>query len=518
MVRFGATRMLVLLSLGIAIYACSGSGSTTTSTVYPAPFNSANGEGELISANTVTTYSTSAASNPSTSIALDSYYTATICPIILNEAQCAQNKTNLSTPEFGNFNLGADPIANNPLGIKQVNAVKITYGVINVGGAAVTVWGGIVIPELAAGSIKGIVLYFHGMTVQRTNVPSTFVTPSNPFGNGEGILLAALWASQGYVVVMPDYIGLGDDTADLHPFVIYPQQNAQSGLAMVNAARSYLASTDNITGRLPLFLAGYSEGAPYALDAGRIMQGNPRYASTLKVDLTEAVPISGPFDLTGTMTPYLFDNITVSSNHWFSLDPNTSAVSKPYLSALLLSFANYAGVTPTDIVVNAFYSCIQSDEVACGTSGNLNGLFFESNIDAIDVALIAAGQATHTTWSTSSNSIEPLMTPVYSQALMEQDQKNALYAQLLQADAYLFIPAFPVALVSFEQDSIVTRKNTDVVYAYLTGQNPGGPYQELLVNNDNFVAPGIFSPGPIDHMSELPFLAVLALNQFNTAQ
>jgi len=269
---------------------------------------------------------------------------------------------------------------------------------------------------------------------------------------------------------------------------------------------------------LPLFLAGYSEGAPYALDAGRIMQGNPRYASTLKVDLTEAVPISGPFDLTGTMTPYLFDNITVSSNHWFSLDPNTSAVSKPYLSALLLSFANYAGVTPTDIVVNAFYSCIQSDEVACGTSGNLNGLFFESNIDAIDVALIAAGQATHTTWSTTSNSIEPLMTPVYSQALMEQDQKNALYAQLLQADAYLFIPAFPVALVSFEQDSIVTRKNTDVVYAYLTGQNPGGPYQELLVNNDNFVAPGIFSPGPIDHMSELPFLAVLALNQFNTAQ
>ena len=80
------------------------------------------------------------------------------------------------------------------------------------------------------------------------------------------------------------------------------------------------------------------------------MQDNPRYATALNVDLKLAVPMSGVFDLTGTMLPYLFDNVSNNNNHWFLLDPTTSALSKPYLSAnLALSFASYGGVAPTDI-------------------------------------------------------------------------------------------------------------------------------------------------------------------------
>jgi hypothetical protein len=54
-----------------------------------------------------------------------------------------------------------------------------------------------------------------------------------------------------------------------------------------------------------------------------------------------------------------------------------------------------------------------------------------------------------------------------------------------------------------------------VAFKYITTQNPTGPYQEFLVDNANFLVPGIFFAGEVDHTTEVPFLAVLALNQFN---
>jgi hypothetical protein len=67
------------------------------------------------------------------------------------------------------------------------------------------------------------------------------------------------------------------------------------------------------------------------------------------------------------------------------------------------------------------------------------------------------------------------------------------------------------------QDSVVTRVNSDVAYAYFIGKRPNGPYQEELVDNNEFLAPGLVGVGPIDHTTELPFLTVLVLNQLNLA-
>lgn len=519
-------RALLVLMLGLALVASacgSDSGSSSSGAASnPAPFNSGKGEGKLSKALTtaVTTYSTGA-SNTATSEdspltpALDDYYMSTICPSSLNQTQCMQNEANLNTTVFGNFDVTADPIANNPLGIKTVDAIKITYGAINVNGASVMVSGGIVIPELTkASSIKGIVLFFHGTTIQRSAVPSNFITGANPNGDFYGILLAALWASQGYAVVMPDYIGLGIDTVNPHPYVVYPEVNAQSGLAMVRAARTYLSG--RLPGTLPLYISGYSEGGAYALEAAHLMQNNPRYASSLKVDLKLALPMSGVFDLTGTMLPYLFDNISSNNNQWFSLDPTTSALSKPYLSAdLALSFAHYGAIAPTDIMATAFYDCPQGS-VSCGASNNLDGLYYETDVTDTVAVITVAGQATNTSWAINSNSVEPLLTTTYATQLMQGDTKNPLYAQLLSADTYLFIPEFPLTLVSLQMDSVVTPVNTKTAFSYITGRNPTGAYQEFLVDNADFTVPGaLFGTSEVDHTTEVPFLAVLALNQFN---
>lgn len=495
-----------------------------TPTPYPPPFDTSAGEGDLLSSELVTTYNT----DPGPA-GLDTFYSDLICNG-LDTAQCTTNTDNLDTPEFGNFDLAKDPIANNPLGIKTIDAVKIDYTAINVDKSALPVSGGILIPQIpSGGSIKGIVLYFHGTTVQRSAVPSNFTSTSNVSTYTDSIVLAAIWASQGYVVVMPDYIGLGDDTTHPHPYVVYPSENAQTGLAMLKAARTLLSKSYGISGLLPLYISGYSEGGAYSLQAGHMMQDNPLYASVLDVNLRKVVPLSGFFDLSGTGLPYLFDNISASHNDWYSLNPTESAISKPYLSAyLVVSFAHYSGISADDILASSFNNCPTSS-TDCGASNDLYGLYFTapqgSDYNA-KVAFLAYGLATLTGWSVSKNDITPLLTPAYAKALMEGDSSNPLYAKVVQSDTYPFVPDFPVTLVSLRHDSVVTRKNTDVAFSYFIGHNPTGPYKEDLVPNsdflvmsslaDYFTAPSA-SVGEVDHLTELPFLSVLILNEFNTA-
>ena len=117
------------------------------------------------------------------------------------------------------------------------------------------------------------------------------------------------------------------------------------------------ADIEQVNGALPLFITGYSEGGAYALEAGHLMQNNSGYASQLNVQLKKVTPMSGFFDLSGTGLAYLFYNISNSDNPWFSLDPQTSELSKPFLTAyLVLSFAQYAGIPPTDMLASPFYT------------------------------------------------------------------------------------------------------------------------------------------------------------------
>jgi hypothetical protein len=228
-------------------------------------------------------------------------------------------------------------------------------------------------------------------------------------------------------------------------------------------------------------------------------------------------------DLSGTGLSYLFYNITNSDNPWHSLDPQTSELSKPFLTGYLtLSFANYANIPPTNILNNVFYASGCSSSSTAG--GNLDDVYFtDSQFPDYDVAVLAAAdcQAVATGWGSGptnySNAVTPLLTQSYANALMQKDTSNPLYAAVVNANTYLFTPKFLVTLVSLEQDSVVTRTNSDVAFTYFNQQNSGGPYHEDLVPNSDFFIPGTFSDGQVDHTTEVPFLSVLILNQCNTA-
>ena len=517
--RMRACSLPILSVLLAALVAGCGSSKPTLGAAGQPPFNTAAGEGNLVSQQLVTTFSTA---STSTQAGLDAFYSQTICPSSLTSQNCATNQASLNTAQFGNFDLSADPIANNAAGVKLVDAIKLDYTAINVDQTPVQVSGGLAVPEIAPSAIKGVILYFHGTTVQRTNVPSNF-TATTDATYTDGTLLAAVWASQGYVVVMPDYIGLGDDTTHVHPYVVYPAQNAQTGFAMLKAAETVLASKYQITANLPLFITGYSEGGAYALQAAHMMQTNAQYASVLNVTLKDDVPLSGFFDLSGTGVSYLFYNMdpNASSNPYYAYSPLTSIASKPYLSAYLtLSFANYSNITPTTILASSFYNFPCSSGSNCNT---LDTTYFTgpqtSNYDTTVITL-ADAQAESAGWGVfTNNAVTPLLTPAYATALQNQDTTNPLYQQLVNADTYTFTPSFPVTLVSLQQDSVVTRVNSDVAFAYFTRQNAKGPYQEILVPNSSFmVSDGEYLPNAeVDHLTEVPFLSVLILNQFNQA-
>ncbi len=144
------------------------------------------------------------------------------------------------------------------------------------------------------------------------------------------------------------------------------------------------------------------------------------------------------------------------------------------------------------------------------------------------VAFLTYALAANTGWSLDNNAVTPLLTAAYASALQNRDSSNPLYQQVVSADTYLFTPAISITLASLQKVSVVTRKNSDVAYAYFIQHNAAGPYKEILVNNNNFLVAGglavdYFSMGatsgasPVDHSTELPFMSVLILNEFNTA-
>ncbi|MCE1195825.1 S9 family peptidase, partial [bacterium] len=151
----------------------------------------------------------------------------------------------------------------------------------------------------------------HGTQVNRNNAPSKFDPNPGAFlqeplrpETDEALLnylecaMGASMAGMGYIVVMPDYPGFGDN-ADIHPYV-----HGSLGDCVRDAVKETIALTmtdqwkDRLSWNGRLYLIGYSEGG-YAT-----MVGAKSLAAMTdgKIRVTAAIPCDGAYDLSGTMT------------------------------------------------------------------------------------------------------------------------------------------------------------------------------------------------------------------------
>lgn len=131
-----------------------------------------------------------------------------------------------------------------------------------------------------------VVAYEHGTRIERSFLLSN---PSNADTNAA----IAWYAAKGYVVVAPDYHGLGVSNLPYHPY-LNAEAEADASVDALRAARALLAKQGLTIGKL--FVTGYSQGGHAAMATTRALE--TRYQG--EFPLRAAAPMAGPYALEQT--------------------------------------------------------------------------------------------------------------------------------------------------------------------------------------------------------------------------
>ncbi len=249
---------------------------------------------------------------------------------------------------------------------------RIVYKTTNTDGTTTQASGAILVPvttdKTAMMSIQ------HGTITDETQAPSYHAVGSESYAAG------SLFASLGYIVVYPDYIGYGASKLLPHTYE-HREGLATACIDMLRAAREFVKQ-ENIGWDDRLYLAGYSEGG-YATMA------------TLK-KLEEIAPTefniravscgAGAYDKTATIK-YLLNNKTVG----------VAEYNKLYLWVLLTYDRIYKLNRPLNAYFKEPYATqIQSQKQNASIGFSLNTIFTESFLksmnDGTDTALLNAAK------------------------------------------------------------------------------------------------------------------------------
>jgi poly(3-hydroxybutyrate) depolymerase len=166
--------------------------------------------------------------------------------------------------------------------------------------------GALMVPTGAAPSCSGprpLVLYAHGTNPNQALNIADVTNPSNT----EGVLIAAMFAAQGYIVVAPNYAGYDISTLGYHPFLNAEQQSGEM-MDILTAARTALPKTMSSATKDSgtLFITGYSEGGHVAMATQRAIEASG-------ATVTGAAPMSGPYALEAFADAIFFGNVDLGS-------------------------------------------------------------------------------------------------------------------------------------------------------------------------------------------------------------
>ncbi|MDE3009909.1 MAG: alpha/beta hydrolase [Pseudomonadota bacterium] len=138
---------------------------------------------------------------------------------------------------------------------------------------------------------RPIVLYAHGTTTDKSYDISALQLPANP-ANSESALIATLFASNGFIVVAPNYAGYDDSTLSYHPYLNASQQAGEMADALI-AARAALPLIGTVSDLGLLYVTGYSQGGHVAMATVRHLEANAATYGPVRA----SAPLSGPYAL-----------------------------------------------------------------------------------------------------------------------------------------------------------------------------------------------------------------------------
>jgi hypothetical protein len=195
-----------------------------------------------------------------------------------------------------------------------VDVQYIKYGTVGGKGEKTDATGALMVPtgsDPKCSNGRPIVLYAHGTNITKRYNLAEIADSTNP-ANSESVLLAAMYAAQGYIVVAPNYAGYDTSSLSYHPYVNADQQSKDMIDALA-AAKSALPADKAST---KLFVTGYSQGGFVAMATQRALQlaGTP---------VTASAPMSGPYALAAYLDAIFYGNVALGSTAFAPLATNS---------------------------------------------------------------------------------------------------------------------------------------------------------------------------------------------------
>ncbi len=216
-------------------------------------------------------------------------------------------------------------------------AYKVLYETPDTDGTIDTASGLVILPILDKDLAKPFLTYQHGTASSRDNVPSRIPQEA---------LLVYYFASQGYISMAPDYLGLGDSRRAIHPYV-HADTEASAAIDLLRATKQYL-DAEGIAYSDQLFMTGYSQGGHASMAMHKEIETNLSEEFTV----TAASHMSGPYSLsqdiigsTGTDRIYDFPSYVVwifvgYQSVYGDLYPDLATVFQPEYIESVEQFAN----------------------------------------------------------------------------------------------------------------------------------------------------------------------------------
>lgn len=462
--------------------------------------------------------------------------------VSLQTAECQSNINYVASQAGTNyFDLNKKPILNNPLGIQSIDFSKVTYATtVNfpTGPSNFTVSGGIAFPSgIDKTKIKGIVVFFHGTQMNKQQVGSNLTAPNT-------LLAIATFASQGYIVAMPDYIGQGDDFANIHPYVLYPEVTAKTAADMLTATKAIIQKRYNFSDSetIKLFSAGYSEGGAYSLWFNTFLNKKPSVIDSF-YKLTHSFAGEGAYNTSSITKGFLFDEVSTDDGNFYNIQSTSvTTLAKPILYAnALVSYATYSENSNYAAVFNPLFFSMKctgvfGEQKSCDVKVPPNVI--ATNIP-LDQALrlkgsddpkdsTPSGAILFSAFNKSTDGVS--YTPDIAAANSKKNSSTALSVSsdlkrsaalnsaLMAADVNLQqLGANAVSVISLDADSIVSPKNYDWLtstYGSKIKTSIKFDHSKILVVSPNSKA-GDVKYDPVDHPNAPPYEFLYMLNEFN---
>lgn len=340
--------------------------------------------------------------------------------------------------DLDNFieDLGLPPLFGTPIfGIRYYKVVYETPYLHP--DSLVNATGAIIVP-IGADCSFPICSYGHGTQAKRGQGASEAA--------GQQYEVGIVLSSQGYVMCMPDYIGLGTEDLEvlIHPYT-HAESQANTTINIMRAARQ-IAELEEVGLNGQIFLTGYSQGGFTTVAAHKEIEAN--YSDEFQI--TASAPMSGAYDLTGVQADLINTN-----------DPYPTPGYLPYI--------------------------ILAYETIYGNLFNTPGEIFKSPYDTLIPPLFYSGDYTI---GYINEQCPPVPKDIIKDSVINAFETNLDHPlRLALADNELldWTPQNPIKLLYCEGDDQVTYLNSEIAYDTWTAS--GAPFVEkqdfgMLNHND----------------------------------